>query len=205
MFGVDVLSRRNFCGLGAGALLALPTLSYAAPQSKPSPRLLGLARAALEHHQLTERDTIGVIDFAAASREPRFHLVDMANGRTSALLVAHGRGSDPDHSGWVQRLSNLPGSYASSAGAYLTSDLYTGKHGRSRRLKGLDAENSNVESRAIVIHAASYVGADIARAYGKLGRSEGCLAVAEPDLDFVLAKLGPSRLIYVDRLPTAVR
>jgi hypothetical protein len=147
---------------------------------------------------------MGVVDFAAPSRAPRFFLLDMASGRSSAVLVAHGRGSDPDHSGWVERFSNSPGSEASSAGAYLTADIYSGKHGRSRRLKGLDEENSNVESRAIVIHAAPYVGADIARSTGKLGRSEGCLAVAQADLDLVLDRLGAGRLIYVDKISALV-
>lgn len=198
-----MLSRRRFCGLGAGALLALPAISKAAlPGDEPTRRLVDRARCALDRHHLSvlERDVIGVVDFAAPSRAPRFFLLDLASGRSSAVLVAHGRGSDPDHSGWVERFSNVPGSEASSVGAYLTGDLYTGKHGRSRRLKGLDDQNSNVESRAIVIHAASYVGADVARNTGKLGRSEGCLAVAQADLDFVLGRLGQGRLIYVDKI-----
>jgi hypothetical protein len=171
-----------------------------------SKRLLDRAYGALNRHHssVMQRDVIGVVDFAAPSRLPRFFLVDLISGQSAAVLVAHGRGSDPDHSGWVERFSNRPGSEASSAGAYLTSDIYSGKHGRSRRLKGLDAENSNVESRGIVIHAAAYVGSNIARSTGKLGRSEGCLAVARDDIDFVLGRLGPGRLIYVDKVPTQV-
>ena len=61
----------------------------------------------------------------------------MASGRASSHLVSHGRGSDPDHSGWVERFSNDFGSNASSPGGYLTADYYSGKHGRSQRLIGL--------------------------------------------------------------------
>ncbi|MCI4592456.1 murein L,D-transpeptidase catalytic domain family protein [Sphingobium sp. BYY-5] len=143
---------------------------------------------------------MAVVDFSAPSRLPRFHIIDLLSGRQRALLVAHGRGSDPDHSGWLEHFSNAPGSQASSAGAYLTGDLYIGKHGRSRRLMGLDPGNSNAEARAIVIHAASYVTPALAAEVGKLGRSEGCLAVAQDNLEEILATLGSGRLIYVDKV-----
>jgi hypothetical protein len=133
------------------------------------------------------------------SRTPRFHIVNLSAGRIETCLVAHGRGSDPEHRGWLERFSNQPGSAASSAGAYLTGAIYEGRHGRSRRLAGLDAQNSNAEARAIVIHSAWYVGDGIVQQTGKLGRSEGCLAVATSDLDRVLARLSPGSLIYVGK------
>jgi hypothetical protein len=116
------------------------------------------------------------------------------------LLVAHGRGSDPDNTGWVQRFSNRPGSNASSNGSFLTGDTYIGKHGRSRRLIGLDPENDEAEPRAIVIHAASYVSRAMAREQGRVGRSQGCFAVAADDLDQVLARLGAGRLLFADKV-----
>lgn len=119
------------------------------------------------------------------------------------MLVAHGRGSDPDHSGWVERFSNEPGSAASSRGAYLTQDIYQGKHGSSRRLLGLDPQNSNAQPRAIVIHAAWYVGPQMIQDHGKLGRSEGCFAFSDNDLSMVLDRLGSGRLIYADKLGSA--
>ena len=166
------------------------------------PALLQRALRAYERHrdQLSVRDYIGIADFSAPSRVPRFHLLDMANGKSRSMLVAHGRGSDPDHSGWVERFSNLPGSAASSQGAYLTGDIYQGKHGRSRRLVGLDPDNNNAEARAIVIHAAWYVSPDMVRQHGKLGRSEGCFAFSEGDLAAVLDSLGPGRLLYADKI-----
>ncbi len=166
------------------------------------PTLLQRALSSYERHRtrLTARDYIGIADFSVPSRAPRFHLLDMTSGKFKSLLVAHGRGSDPDHSGWVERFSNLPGSAASSQGAYLTRDIYQGKHGRSRRLVGLDPDNSNAESRAIVIHAAWYVSPDMVRQHGKLGRSEGCFAFSESDLAAVLDRLGPGRMIYADKI-----
>jgi hypothetical protein len=110
--------------------------------------------------------------------------------------VAHGNGSDPAHTGWVQRFSNTPGSNASSEGAFVTSDYYVGKHGRSQRLIGLDPTNDKAFERAIVIHAAWYANPDMLRTHGQLGRSQGCFAVADGDLDQVFGRLGPGRMLY---------
>lgn len=164
--------------------------------------VVAAARAALERagRQATHTDVVGVADFSRASREPRLHLVDIANGRVDSLLVAHGRGSDPNHTGWVKAFSNAPGSAATSEGCYVTGDYYVGQHGHSLRLKGLDPTNDNAESRGIVVHAAWYVGPDIVRQHGVLGRSEGCLALSPTDLPGVLQRLGPGRLIVARKL-----
>ena len=114
-------------------------------------------------------------------------------------LVAHGRGSDPEHTGWLERFSNEPRSHATSAGAFKTDSVYVGEHGQSIRLEGLDESNSNAASRAIVVHGAWYVSEEIARERRVLGRSEGCFAVAQSSIREVLAALGPGRLIYADK------
>jgi hypothetical protein len=61
---------------------------------------------------------------------------------------------------------------------------------------GLDPENCNAESRAIVVHAAWYVTPEIAARTGMLGRSEGCFAVSNASLNQVIDRLGPGRLLY---------
>ena len=68
------------------------------------------------------------------------------------------------------------------------------------RLAGLDPTNNNAEPRAIVIHAAPYVSAAMARDLGKVGRSQGCFTVTEADLAEVLGKLGPGRFLYSDKV-----
>ena len=196
-------SRRQMLGAAVvgGAGLLVPGAALAAAPAGPSAALMARAKAALERHPAEfARDLMAVVDFDAASSAPRFHLVNLLDGRTDSLLVAHGRGSDPNHSGWVERFSNAPGSAASSAGAYRTGPLYIGKHGPSRRVAGLDPTNSNAESRAIVVHGAWYVSPAMVREHGKLGRSEGCFAVDEAQLPQVLARLGEGRLIYADRI-----
>jgi hypothetical protein len=163
--------------------------------------LLQRAREALVRHgaHIANSDVMAVVDFSAASHQPRLHLVDLASGQTTTLLVAHGRGSDPGNTGWLERFSNRPGSNASSSGSFLTGEAYHGKHGPSRKLIGLDPENSAAEARAIVIHAASYVSREQARNQGRIGRSQGCFAVSEADLAQVMTRLGPERLLYADK------
>jgi hypothetical protein len=126
--------------------------------------------------------------------------LDVASGRVSSHLVAHGRGSDPAHTGWLHHFSNAPRSNATSAGAYRTDGLYTGAHGRSIRLTGLDATNNNALGRAIVVHAAWYVSPEMARAHGALGRSEGCFALANASMPEVLQRIGSGCLIYADKV-----
>jgi hypothetical protein len=174
----------------------LPRSSFS-PQDTDTLAVAVTARAGLERAggQIAHRDVVGVADFRQHSRTPRLHLVDMTTGRVETLLVAHGRGSDPEKTGWVRRFSNAPGSEATCEGAFLTGDYYEGEHGRSMRLVGLDATNSNAESRAIVVHAAWYVGPQMIQTHGMLGRSEGCFAVSASDLPKVLARLGPGRLL----------
>ena len=166
------------------------------------PALMGRALAAMQTHNrlLWSRDVIAIADFTRPSAHPRFHIVDVLNGKTTTLLVSHGKGSDPAHSGMLQRFSGAVGSEATSRGAYLTSDPYVGQHGRSRRLIGLDPDNRTALERAIVIHSAWYVAPDVVAKQGMCGRSQGCFAVSPADLDFVLTRLGPGRLLYADRV-----
>ena len=210
---INPLSRRELiAGAGVAAIgLALPSLLSAHTRwsgpiesTNPSvfdphkPRLLPRALAALDTHanRISKRDLLGVVDFSEPSRVPRFHLVDVRSGQVTTHLVAHGKGSDPDHSGWVQRLSNKPDSNASSRGAFVTGHSYIGKHGLSRRLVGLDAENNLAESRGIVIHAASYVNDALAAGRGRIGRSQGCFAVGDVIIRQVMERLGPGRLVF---------
>jgi hypothetical protein len=210
---VLVHSRRIFLGT---ALLGGLTVAVARPaalvrraalvrpeglEGQVNPALLQRALDALEQHRgaIEYRDVIGVADFSLPSRVPRFHLVRLADGIVTSHLVAHGRGSDPAHTGWLERFSNEPRSNATSAGAYRTGDFYVGAHGHSIRLDGLDPTNNNASSRAIVVHSAWYVSEAMAGIRGMLGRSEGCFAVAGTSLDDVMTRLGPGRFIYAGK------
>jgi len=164
------------------------------------PQLFAKAKAALDSHRIYARDSMGIVDFSKPSAEPRFHVVDIANGQVESYRVAHGRGSDPSHSGYLQRFSNDFGSYASSNGTYATADYYDGKYGLSMKVRGLDWSNNNAEPRAIVIHNAWYAEDDMIPLHGQLGRSEGCFAMSRENQYKVMRKLAGGRMIYADKL-----
>jgi hypothetical protein len=193
-------TRRRFLQASFASLGLSPLASKA--RAAGADPVVAAARAGLERagSRVAHHDLVGVADFARPSRLPRLHLVDLAGGKVESLLVAHGRGSDPAHTGWLQSFSNRPGSASTSQGCYLTGAYYFGGHGRSMRLQGLDPTNDNAEGRAIVVHAAWYVGQDVVREHGVLGRSEGCFAVSGSDLPLVLERLGPGRLLVATKL-----
>jgi hypothetical protein len=186
---------------GSQAVAADEFPPIAAPRRVP-PALYGQALVALDrHHDRIEfTDRIAIADFGAPSSQPRFYLVDTRNGATTSFLVAHGKGSDPDHSGWVQRFSNEEGSLCSSEGAFLTSDYYVGDHGASQRLIGLDPTNSNAEGRAIVIHSAWYASPEMLLTQPVLGRSDGCFVFGAEQIDYVFDWLGPGRMLFAARI-----
>ena len=149
---------------------------------------------------LWRRDIAGVADFGLPSSLPRLHFANLEAGTVRSFLVAHGRGSDPEHDGFLKWFSNEPGSLASSRGAYISYEWYVGKYGVSIRMGGLDADNSNALNRAIVMHQAWYAAPDMLSKWGKLGRSDGCLAMAPDDFNFALTQLSGGRVIYADKL-----
>lgn len=194
------MNRRQFLTAGAAVTAGALLLGRAGAETLLKPvgpqGLIARANAALDAHagMIPNRDIVGIADFGVHNSKPRFHLVDLHNGRMESFLVAHGRGSDPAHTGWLQHFSNLPGSEASSQGTYLTKDVYFGAHGRSRRLAGLDPQNNQAEPRSIVVHGAWYVSPELA-ARGAIGRSEGCFAFQQDQVGQIIDRLGAGRMI----------
>ena len=145
-----------------------------------SPRALEAALTALKRLQASgakvRSDVLAVIDYTKPSTERRLWVFDLAHMRVLfEELAAHGKNSGDNQ---AVRFSNAPNSLMTSLGAFLTGDTYTGKHGLSLRLRGLEkGVNDNSMERAIVIHAAAYVSDPIARTKGRIGRSWGCPAV----------------------------
>ena len=194
--------------LASEPLVPVTPLAPAAPVAAPaSPigvdsQLFARAKAALERHRpsLRHTDKIGIADFSSPSRDPRFHVVDLASAQVTSHRVAHGRGSDRGHTGFLEQFSNDFGSNATSNGAYRTADFYHGKYGLSMRLHGLDWSNNNALDRAIVVHQAWYAEEDMIGIHGKLGRSEGCFAFGRDSHFDVMRTLGDGRMIYADKL-----
>jgi hypothetical protein len=186
------------------AVTALPARAYAQISTVTADEAKIVARARQElsrvGNQLWRRDKVGMVDFSRPSSEPRMFIVDMMQGSVKSYFVAHGRGSDPEHDGFLKTFSNESGSYATSRGAYMTLEWYKGKYGSSMRLAGLDRDNNLAVDRAIVVHEAWYSSPEMLEKWGKLGRSEGCFAVA-PGMNMEMNyHLGGGRLLFADKL-----
>lgn len=191
--------------LGGDPLRPAPAPAVAAPvPSAPAgvnAALFQRAKAALDSRPfIRQREFVGVVDFGRASADPRFHVVHMPSGHVETFRVAHGSGSDPAHSGFLDHFSNRPGSEATSNGAYMTAETYQGKYGLSMKVHGLDWTNNNAMARAIVIHNAWYAEPEMVAVHGKLGRSQGCFAFSRADQWKVMNRLGGGSLIYADKL-----
>ncbi len=214
------------------ALLALTLILAAAPEAqarwRPAPvarhgvrldrhgliprPLLRAALASLtaHHGQVANTRRVAVADLSRRSDEPRFYVLNLRDGSVRNLITTHGKGSDPDQTGRAVRVSNTPGSLASSTGAYVTAEGFDSAVHLSRavRLDGLDPTNSSVRCRCIVIHQANradgqnyasaawisgHLGAD---GHGQAGRSDGCFAFSAEDYSYVLARMVPGTFIY---------
>jgi len=176
--------------------MAIPASSTA---ETIDPNVLKLAlqatACATQQGVVTRPQTLTVIDYSLPSTKPRLWVLDLA---TRAVLfqelVAHGQGSGND---LATKFSDQPDSHQSSLGLFVTADTYTGKHGYSLRLKGLEAGvNSRALERAIVVHAAEYVSAGTIGALGRLGRSWGCPALSLDVAKRVIDTIKDGSLIF---------
>ena len=192
----------------AGAALALPASMPALMAAQPragSPRdrvLFDLAKRELDRagDVIWRRDIVGIADYGVHSAQRRFHFVNLDREEVQSYHVSHGRGSDPEHDGWLNHYSNVEGSNATSRGAYVTWEWYVGRYGTSVRLGGLDTTNNNALERYIVMHRAKYAEPSHVDRWGRLGRSNGCFALGEEQFRIALLNLSGGRLLYADSL-----
>ena len=194
--------RAVLAGAAVGALAAPRTFARAWQIGEQHRQVLAVARDQLARvqTQVWRSDVVGIADFALPSSLPRLHFADLEAGQVHSFLVAHGKGSDPEHDGFCKRFSNVIDSQATSRGAYVTYEWYDGKYGPSIRLGGLDPDNSNAVDRAIVMHPAWYADPAMLQKWGKLGRSDGCFAMAPGDFVQALWHIAAGRLLFADRL-----
>jgi hypothetical protein len=117
------------------------------------------------------------IDFRIPSNQCRFFVVDLrTDSITMKGLVAHGIGSETDVKDSL-KFTNQPNSLSSSLGKYAIGDSYLGMFGKSYKLHGLDATNSNALSRHVVLHA--YDDVPEKEPEGDLCLSHGCPMVSK--------------------------
>lgn len=131
---------------------------------------------ALKEKGLIQKDILTLVDFSLSSNFKRLWVIDLTtNTILFQSLVAHGRNTGDE---FANSFSNAEKSFKSSLGFYATGEIYTGKHGMSLRLDGLEkGVNSNARARGVVMHAADYVSNSFIKCNKRLGRSEGCPAI----------------------------
>jgi hypothetical protein len=176
---------RSFVGLFVCALALSATTAAAgghdAPMSPAGLRrdVLDLALRAYECGQRRgsfDKPLLTVIDYSLPSSARRLWVLDMQRRRVLFNeLVAHGRNSGDE---LAMSFSNALGSHKSSLGLFRTSATYSGRHGYSLNLDGLEPGiNDHAHERRIVVHGASYVSPEFLASHGHLGRSYGCPAL----------------------------
>src|SRR5262245_59513256 len=167
----------------AGSLFvpAAPSISVVETQIPPASRAAIEAgieawKHAVDSGAVSRAEVLTVIDYSRPSTEPRLFVIDVASNRVLfAERVAHGRGSGENA---TRRFSNLPQSHMTSLGVFRAGDAYSGAHGLSLRLEGLEPGfNDRARERAIVLHGADYVSDTLIASRGRLGRGWGCPAV----------------------------
>jgi hypothetical protein len=137
-----------------------------------------------------------IANFDLKSTLPRLFLFDVRDRRVQSYLCAHGIGSEgATDDGFANVFSNQPGSNCTSLGVYLRAETYQGRHGFSMRLDGLEPTNSNARARAVVVHGANYVSPEFIHRYGRIGRSDGCLAVENRFVTEVVSALTGGSLV----------
>jgi L,D-transpeptidase catalytic domain len=146
--------------------------------------------------KITQPGILAVADMDLPSSEQRLWVVDL---RKAEVLhrshVAHGRGSGHLR---ARRFSNVMKSACTALGFYRTQDTYGGKHGLSRRLRGLDAgQNDNALRRYVVLHAADYVSQGHLQRHGQAGNSRGCPALPPDQYRAIIRTVGEGGCLFL--------
>ena len=130
----------------------------------------------LKEKGLIQKNILTLIDFSMSSSSKRLWVIDLdTNTILYNSLVAHGKNTGED---FANSFSNAEHSFKSSLGFYTTGEIYSGKHGMSLKLDGLEKGiNDNARERGVVIHAANYVSESFIKGNKRLGRSQGCPAL----------------------------
>lgn len=146
--------------------------------------------------KITNQRYLTIADMSLASSKPRLYIIDLVKQELLIqTFVAHGRNSGLL---FAKQFSNSIGSFQSSLGFYITGNPYKGKHGKSLILKGMEAGiNDKAEQRAIVLHGADYANKGFVNLQGYLGRSLGCPAVPNNQVEEIIKAIEGASCLFV--------
>ena len=150
----------------------------------------------LQQDRISKSQYLSICDFSQSSRQKRFYLIDLANGKLLLnTFVAHGRNSGKEY---ASRFSNRPSSLQSSLGFFITSQTYYGEHGLSLQIRGIEPGiNDRALARRIVIHGADYAEPSRIRTLGYLGRSYGCPALPKHQSNFIINTIKNGSCLFI--------
>ncbi len=162
------------------------------------PKAVEAALTYYKAHQaiIHNRRFITIIDYTKPSCTKRMFVIDLKTGEVERHFVAHGKNSGRVY---ATSFSNQSESFKSCRGFFLTGERYTGKRGTTLALHGLEkGVNDNAYNRGIVIHGARYVNLRaVLINKGRLGRSLGCPATSDKEIDGIVKKIKDGSLVYV--------
>lgn len=119
---------------------------------------------------ITKASTFIVVDYTIPANKKRFFIVDKDKKIIYSTYCAHGVNSGKG--AVFKSYSNKINSLQSSIGVFITKSFFTGKHGLSLEMSGLDGKwNDKAFERRILIHKADYANGT------KPGNSWGCFAI----------------------------
>lgn len=146
--------------------------------------------------KIENTDVITICDFSLSSRQKRMFVIDLKN--CELLLntyVAHGRKSGMEY---AKLFSNKANSHQSSLGFYITRNQYYGENGLSLRLDGIEKGfNDKALRRNIVVHGSDYASDDFLNSNSFLGRSYGCPAVPESDIETIVSTIKEGSCFFI--------
>jgi hypothetical protein len=182
-----MLSNRHYVKILVGFIvwvcLNLGTFGMAQSSYYPgiNPKILNLGLKAYQYaasQGKVKKSILVLVDFSKKSVDKRMWVLDLKRHKVLFnVRVSHGQGSGSPL--MATSFSNQPGSKASSLGTYVTGSEYSGRHGDSLRLQGIEKGiNDKAFARTIVLHPASYMSQTFVDKYGYSGRSWGCFAVS---------------------------
>lgn len=150
----------------------------------------------LETGKLENDNIISIVDFSMPSSKKRLFVIDLDQAKVVFnTYVAHGVNSG---TAMASQFSNKPESLKSSLGFYETTNTYSGGHGYSLRLEGLEKGiNDNANRRAIVIHGAAYVNEALIKIQGYIGRSWGCPALPQNLYKPIIDKIKNGTCLFI--------
>lgn len=146
--------------------------------------------------KIANNSIVSIVDFSLPSSQKRLFVIDLKNFKLLFnTYVAHGRNSGKE---FANQFSNDPESFKSSLGFYVTKDTYNGAHGFSLHLEGEEKGiNDNAYSRSIVMHSAAYVGENIVKSRGFIGRSLGCPALSSKVFKPIIEKIKNGSCLFL--------